>query len=264
MLLPAAGLPDGAGLPVVGEYGITEAEGMGDVKIRVLGTRGEIKESAPRHSRHSGVLVDGRLMFDLGEREFLDEKPDAVFITHLHPDHAFFVIEHAILTVPVYAPEERGDLPGVKPFPGSMAIGGYKIQAVPVHHSLKVQSLAYVLEKGRQRMLYTGDTVWINKEYHPLFEGLDLVVTEASFLRKGGMVRRDKATGTIFGHNGLPDLVALFSKFTRNILLVHFGSWFYQDIRKSRQAIAAVGREHGVKIRVGYEGLVLDTADLKR
>jgi ribonuclease BN (tRNA processing enzyme) len=238
--------------------------GKAGMKIRVLGTRGEIDESAPRHSRHSGVLVDGRLMFDLGEREFLDEKPEAVFITHLHPDHAFFVIDPANLTVPVYAPEERGDLPGVKAFPGSMTIGGYKIQGVPVHHSIKVQSLAYVLEKSGQKMLYTGDTVWINKEYHPLFEGLNLVVTEASFLRKGGMVKRDKESGRIFGHNGLPDLVALFSKFTRNILLVHFGSWFYQDIKKSRRAIAAVGAEHGVKIRVGYEGLVFNLAELKR
>ena len=61
------------------------------MKLRILGTRGEIKSSAPRHSKHSGVLIDGKLMLDVGEKEFLDLKPGCVFITHLHPDHAFFI-----------------------------------------------------------------------------------------------------------------------------------------------------------------------------
>jgi glyoxylase-like metal-dependent hydrolase (beta-lactamase superfamily II) len=64
------------------------------MNIKILGTRGEIKVSAPYHSRHSGVLIDNTLLLDCGEPEFLDYKPQAILITHLHPDHAFFVRHH--------------------------------------------------------------------------------------------------------------------------------------------------------------------------
>jgi ribonuclease BN (tRNA processing enzyme) len=232
------------------------------MKIRVLGTRGEIEESSPRHSRHSGLLLDGRLLFDLGEREFLDCQPWAVFITHLHPDHAFFVRKPARLGVPVYAPETRASSPEVAFFPGEMSFRGYAIRAIPTHHSIKVKSSAYLVEKAGRRLLYTGDLFWINKEFHPLLERLDLVVTEASFLREGGMIRRDRATGIAFGHAGVPNLIGLFAKFTRNIVFTHFGAWFYEDARKSRRALAGLGKKNGVAVRAGYDGFELDLDDL--
>jgi glyoxylase-like metal-dependent hydrolase (beta-lactamase superfamily II) len=233
------------------------------MKIRVLGTRGEIEESAPRHSRHSGLLVDGRLLFDLGEREFLAARPERVFITHLHPDHAFFVRKPAPLGVPAYAPETRAGVPELRVFPGTMSYRGYSIRAIPTHHSLKVKSQAYLVERGGRRLLYTGDMFWINKQYHPLIGRVDLVVTEASFLRRGGMIRRDRATGVAYGHAGVPNLVELFAKFTAHILLVHFGSWFYEDARGARRAVASLGREHGVAVRAGYDGYELDLGDLR-
>jgi len=233
------------------------------MKIKVLGTRGEIKESAPRHSRHSGLLVDGRLLFDLGEKEFLDTRPWRVFLTHLHPDHAFFVRKPAPLGVRVFAPETRGGVPEVEVFPGEMSYRGYSIRAIPTHHSLKVKSTAYLIEKRGRRLLYTGDMFWINKEYHPLLEGLDLVVTEASFLQKGGMIRRDRATGNPYGHTGVPNLVELFSKFSASILFTHFGAWFYEDARKSRQTLAALGKQNGVRALAGYDGFELDMDDLQ-
>jgi ribonuclease BN (tRNA processing enzyme) len=232
------------------------------MKIKVLGTRGEIEETAPRHSRHSGLFVDGRLLFDLGEREFLDTRPWRVFITHLHPDHAFFVRKPAPLGVPVYAPELRAGVPELQAFPGKMSFGGYSIRAIPTHHSLKVKSTAYLVEKGGRRLLYTGDMFWINKEFHPLLEGLDLVVSEASFLRKGGMIRRDRATETAYGHAGVPNLIEIFRKFTANILFTHFGAWFYEDARKSRQTLAALGKQNSVSSLAGYDGFELDLDDL--
>lgn len=228
------------------------------MKIKVLGTRGEIKETAPRHSRHSGLLVDGRLLFDLGEQEFLDSKTWAVFITHLHPDHAFFVRRPVGIGVPVYAPETRASAPEVKVFPGEMSFRGYSIRAIPTHHSFKVVSTAYLVEKSGRRLLYTGDLFWINKEYHPLLEGIDLVVTEASFIREGGMIRRHRASGIAYGHAGVPNLIELFGKFTKNILFTHFGAWFYEDARKSRRILAVLGRKKGVAVRAGYDGFELD------
>jgi len=61
------------------------------MRIKILGTRGNVTASAPKHARHSGILVDGRLLLDLGEAAYLDYRPRYVFITHLHPDHAAFM-----------------------------------------------------------------------------------------------------------------------------------------------------------------------------
>ncbi len=232
------------------------------MKIKILGTRGEIDLSAPRHSRHSGLLVDGKLLFDLGEKEFLATKPRRIFITHLHPDHAFFVREPGRLGVPVFAPETWTGFPEVEIFPGELTFGGCVIRSVPTHHSLKVKSQAYLVEKRGWRLLYTGDLFWINKELHPLLEGIDLVVTEASFLRLGGMIRRDRATGMAYGHAGVPNLIELFSKFTSNILFMHFGSWFYSNARESRRTLAAMGKQKGVEALTGYDGFELDLDDL--
>jgi len=233
------------------------------VIIKVLGSRGEIEQSAPRHSRHSGLLIDGRLLFDLGEREFLETRPWRVFLTHLHPDHAFFLRDPAPLGFRVYAPESRAGFPEILSFPpGEMSFRSFSIRAVPTHHSLKAKSSAYLVQKGSRRILYTGDMFWISKEYHPLLEGLDLVVTEASFLRKGGMIRRDRAAGAAYGHAGVPDLLDFFRKFTATILFMHYGSWFYGNARGSRRMLAALGKQKGVRVYASFDGYELDLADL--
>ena len=225
------------------------------MRITILGTRGEIDQTAPYHSRHSGILIDGSLMVDLGEREFLDRKPKAVLITHLHPDHAYFVragAERPPAGVPLFAPEVYKDY-GVTVLDRPETIAGYGVQPVPSHHSLKVRSQAYLVALGSMKILYTGDLVWINKEFHPLFEGLDLVITEASYFRKGGLIIRDKTTGQIYGHTGLPDLVRLFKAHCRRIVLVHFGGWFYKDIPRARAAIRELGRANGVVLEAGRD-----------
>jgi glyoxylase-like metal-dependent hydrolase (beta-lactamase superfamily II) len=223
--------------------------------VRILGTRGEVEPSGPYHSRHSGILVDGTLMVDLGEREFLDYGPKAVLITHLHPDHAYFVRAGERLPpegIPIFSPERYKDS-GVGLLDGVRTIAGFDVRPIPTHHSLKVLSQAYLISRGAAKILYTGDIVWIDKAYHPLFEGLDAVMTEASYLRKGGLVKRDKITGRIYGHNGLPDIIRLFGDYCRRIILIHFGAWFYKDVRRARAEIRKLGRANGISVEAGYD-----------
>jgi len=227
------------------------------MRIEVLGTRGEIEESSPRHSRHSGLLVDGRLLFDLGEPEFLARRPWRVLITHLHPDHAFFVGNPAPIGRLVYAPEKPGGAPDVEVFPRRMTVGPYRLRSLPTVHSLKVKSQAYLIETPSRKVLYTGDMLWIAKKYRHRLVGLDLVITEGSFMRRGGMVRRDASSGRVYGHAGIPDLVRLFRNFTPNMLFVHFGSWFYRDPREARRRIISLAKKAGVTAHVGYDGFKL-------
>ena len=232
------------------------------MKIKILGTRGEIKPTLPKHSKHGGVLIDEKIMFDLGEQEFLKYKPKAIFITHLHPDHAFFVIDPTKINLPIYAPENFAEQK-IRLLKKKIKIEGYTVTPIPTHHTKLVKSTAYSIEKEPYKILYTGDVIWINKEYHHLLQNLDLVITEGSFIRKGGMIRRDKS-GKLYGHAGIPNLIRLFAPFTKNILFMHFGSWFYKDTEKAHQKIAKLGEENKIKTIVGYDGMEIDLKDIKK
>lgn len=229
------------------------------MKVTILGTRGEIPDSLPYHSKHTGILVDQDLLIDVGEKEFLKLNPKWILITHFHPDHAYFVRrgkkEAPPAHIPIYAPEE---LPGVAILDRETKIGPYTITPIPTHHSKNVKSYAYVVKKENLSFLYTGDIVWIDKKYHPLIGEVDLVITEASFIRKGGMVQRDSETGKLFGHNGVPNLIGLLKAFSNTILFIHFGSWFYEDVKAAKKKLALLGKENKIKTIVGYDGLVIE------
>jgi glyoxylase-like metal-dependent hydrolase (beta-lactamase superfamily II) len=199
-------------------------------------------------------MVDGRLLLDLGEPEYLDLHPEVVVITHLHPDHAFFVTREATTDIPIYAPEEFHRQVDVRSLPEELNWNGYNIRPLPTHHSKLVQSAALVVSDKTHAICYTGDIIWLNKEYHQSLDDLDLVITDGSYIRKGGMVRKDKESGRLYGHTGIPDLIRLFSEFTNRILFVHFGSWFFRDIAAAREKIRTLGEEYGVDARAARDG----------
>lgn len=233
------------------------------MKITILGTRGEVKPSAPYHVRHSGVLIDDCLLFDLGQKEFLTYNPSHIFITHLHPDHAFFVrdtqqISH--ISAPIFAPEKYKGM-SLSILSKAYTVGPYKITPVPTMHSLKVKSQGYIIQKGKQKIFYSGDMFWIEKKYWGKLKNLDLVITEASFVREGGAIRRSKDTDNIstpYGHAGVPNLIRFFKQCTSTIVFMHFGSWFYElGAQKSRAKLTKIGRDNGVEVIVGYDGKVI-------
>lgn len=224
------------------------------MKIKILGTRGEISASLPRHAKHSGVLINGELLFDVGEKEFLGYKPSWIFVTHLHPDHAFFVKEEVKIEVPVFAPEKSKKNDWIVVISKPIKLGGYKIIPVPTIHSLKVKSQGYILESRNKKIFYTGDLISIDKKYFRLISGLDLVITEASFIRKGGMVRRDKKNAQLYGHSGIPDIIELFKPFTKTILLTHFGSWFYRK-KDAENKLGKLADTNKIKVIVAFDGM---------
>jgi len=213
--------------------------------IKFLGTRGEVDSSAPMHKKHSGILIDG-ILFDVGEKEFLDLKPKEIFCTHLHPDHAFWIGTKEEPPPHFFYPENIKLLEPIK-------VGDIKVTPIPTIHSKKVRSVAYLIEKDHLRALYTGDLIWIKKKYQDLLKDLDLVITDGSFNRKGGMVRRDKKTGEVYGHGGLPNLVDLFKKLNaKRIIVTHFGEWFLKDVEKGKEQIR--GYSDSIKVEPAFDG----------
>ena len=186
-------------------------------------------------------------------------------ITHLHPDHAFFINEDLDDTgLRLYAPEKARNVTDLTQRINTIYIDSYSVTPIPTHHSKNVKSNAYLIDDGKNKLLYTGDIIWINKEFHPLLAGLSMVITDGSYLRRGGLVRKDKETGLLFGHTGIPDLIHLFGQFDHCLLFVRFGSWFYKDIKTARKKLSQLGKSAGVKLLVGYDGMELDVHKLPR
>ncbi len=232
------------------------------MKIKVLGTRGEIKASLPDHANYSGVLVDDTILLDIGEKKFLDYHPKYIFATHLHPDHAYFVRNSQLIDFTIFAPEAYKNLPNVKVLSTATLFDSYKITPIPTHHSKLVQSQAYLVEKDNEKMLYTGDVVWIDNKYHPFFQNSTLVLTDGSYIRKGGLILKDKATGKLYGHTGIPNLIDMFKDYTRNIVFVHFGGWFFEDPEKSIEKLESLGSENNMNLIAGKDGMEIDLKKL--
>jgi ribonuclease BN (tRNA processing enzyme) len=227
------------------------------MRVEVLGTRGHIEASAPGHSLHAGILIDD-VLFDLGEREYLERRPRAVFLTHLHEDHAFFVNDgETVIDPPLYGPESFSQR-DVRVIRTTVEVNGMLITPVPTNHSQKVRSCGYLVEKDLTRVLYTGDLFSVQGRYRDRLPEVDLVITDGSFIRRGGLVRPDPQTGRPHGHAGIPDLVNFFAPLTNRIIITHLGSWFFKDIPAGVRQVEALSST--TEVCVADDGMVIDIA----
>src|SRR6266581_1909821 len=117
------------------------------MRLHFYGTKGYVEESSRAHSGHSAFTVEAegfRLLCDFGQNRkglLAKIRPDAIFVSHAHPDHAWGLEEGA--TVPVHASaithEITRDLPisrRVTLEPGKpLRTGPFRITAHPVVHS---------------------------------------------------------------------------------------------------------------------------------
>jgi ribonuclease BN (tRNA processing enzyme) len=208
------------------------------------------------------VLIDDRLLLDAGEKEYLKYRPRWIFITHLHSDHMALGADDIPKGVSIYAPEIPRSIPMAQITSKAVVVGRYTVTPVPTVHSHRVRSVGYVVQTGADKVFYSSDMVRIEPKYHRLLRHLDLVITEGSFIRSRGLVRIESGTGEPFGHNGIPDLIEFFSRFSRRIIVTHFGTWFFKNVSKSRQKIESFS--DSVRVIPAYDGMVVDLTAIKR
>lgn len=228
------------------------------MKLKILGTRGKIKPAAPNYHNHTGFLLDNKILIDVGEPEYMDHNPEAIFFTHFHPDHAFFVAEKELFTpkIPLYGPEPQELIPNLQVIQGEFSIGEYDFTPVPVIHALRLKSLGYIIQKKEKRIFITGDVAWIEKANLENLPPLDLVVTEATFINKGGRINRKKEK--IFGHTGVPNLIRLLSPLTKKLVFTHYGNWFFEDVEESLKKIKSLEIQEGPEIVPAHDGLEIE------
>jgi ribonuclease BN (tRNA processing enzyme) len=179
------------------------------MRLHFFGTKGYVEEESPEHRGHSAWVLEAagfRLLCDFGQnRKGMLSRiaPDAIFVSHAHPDHAWGLEEGT--DVPVFASSISHELTKEFPIrerrtlePGvAAAAGPFRLTAFPVVHSIRCPCVGARIETPEGVVVYSGDVVSFEQP-EPALSGADLYVGDGSTL-KGSLVRRH-ASGTLLGH----------------------------------------------------------------
>lgn len=203
------------------------------MKLHFYGTKGYVEESSPAHSGHSAFTIESdgfRLLCDFGENRrgmLAAIRPDAIFVSHAHPDHSWGLEEGT--TAPVYASEITHTLTEKFPIenrvwlePGTrVRVGPLRLTAFPVVHSVRCPCIAARLEISGRILVYSGDIVSFERPEEAL-DGAEIYVGDGSTL-KGSLVRRQPG-GVLVGHTTVRAQLGWLSKHgVPRAVFSHFG-----------------------------------------
>lgn len=182
------------------------------MRLRFFGTKGYVESKSRSHSGHSAFTVEAagfRLLCDFGENRkgrLASIRPDAIFVSHGHPDHAWGLAEGT--ETPVFASAETHAL--LADFPiarrvvlraeEAAAAGPFRIVSYPVIHSIRCPCVAARIETPEGVVVYSGDIVsFVTPEAaSTALAGADVYVGDGSTLTQS-LVRRQPG-GVLVGH----------------------------------------------------------------
>jgi ribonuclease BN (tRNA processing enzyme) len=203
------------------------------VWIRFYGTKGYVDETSKAHAGHSAFVLehDGfRLLCDFGQNRkglLAKIRPDAVFVSHAHPDHGWGLWEGT--EVPVLASAVTHELLRELPLLNRVTlepevpvdVGPFRLGAHPVIHSVRCPCIGARIEAGGRTLVYSGDIVAFENPEAAL-TGADLYIGDGSTLR-GSLVRRHPS-GALIGHTTVRAQLGWLSRFgVLRAVFSHFG-----------------------------------------
>jgi ribonuclease BN (tRNA processing enzyme) len=203
------------------------------VRLRFYGTRGYVEESSPEHSGHSAFVLEAdgfRLLCDFGENRkgmLAEIRPDAIFVSHAHPDHAWGLREGT--EAPVHASSVTHRLLDEFPLPrrvtlepGSpVEVGPFRLAAFPAIHSVRCPCIGARIEIPGLRLVYSGDIVAFEDPAAAL-DRADLYIGDGSSL-KSSLVRRHES-GALIGHTTVRAQLGWVARYgVPRAIFSHFG-----------------------------------------
>lgn len=239
------------------------------MKITFLGTKGYIESQTRRHFRHTSTLItykNKKIMIDCGidwAKKVWKIKPDAIVLTHAHPDHAWGLKEGA--PCPVYATrttwkiiknylileDQRKIVYLSKP----TKFFGVTFQAIRNEHSLIAPAVCYKIKTEKTKIFYAGDVVYIPHTQQAL-KGSKLYIGDGSTITQS-LVRRKG--NRIYGHATVGTQLTWCKKAgIKWAIFTHCGS---QIVDANGRTVAAhireLGEKRNVKAEIAYDGITI-------
>lgn len=174
------------------------------------GTKGYVEAKSRCHTGHSAFTVEAagfRLLCDFGENRrgrLASIAPDAVFVSHAHPDHAWGLSEGAAM--PILASAATHDLLRELPLaqrlvlaPGRPeTVGPFRLTTFPVIHSIRCPCVAARIETPDGVVVYSGDIIHFVDAPGEALADASVYVGDGSTLT-ASLVRRHPS-GALVGH----------------------------------------------------------------
>jgi phosphoribosyl 1,2-cyclic phosphodiesterase len=235
------------------------------MRLTFLGTRGEIEARTRRHRMHSSLLVshDGcEVIIDCGVdwlKRVRKMRPNAIFLTHAHSDHAGGLKNGApcevSATEETWKTLQRFALPKrfvVAP-QQAIRIGGLTFVAFPVEHSLVAPAVGYRITGTGSSIFYVPDVISIPEPARAL-SGVSVYIGDGATITRPLARKRDNA---LIGH--APIAVQLQWCKRESIpgaVFTHCGSQIVAgDIKATTEKIRMLGRELDIGVQIAHDGL---------
>jgi phosphoribosyl 1,2-cyclic phosphodiesterase len=235
--------------------------------LKFLGTRGEIEARTRRHRMHTSLLVSYRaanVMIDCG-LDWLGKlkrvSPNAIVLTHAHPDHAWGLRKGA--PCPVYAPHATWQELQHYPIKQRRLIKdrtptkicGITFEAFAVEHSILSPAVGYRVSAGRARIFYAPDLIFIHERSAAL-KAVQIYIGDGATVTRSFIRKRGKA---LIGHSPVRTQLTWCQKEgVPRAIITHCGSEIVtgdeRDIAANLRTIAA---ERHVKVQIAYDGMKL-------
>src|SRR3989344_4577480 len=175
------------------------------MKLTFLGTKGYIEESSSPHHYHSSLLLESqnfRLLIDHGllSKKLKTINPDAILITHGHPDAFKWLKEDENYSGKIYVTRETKQLSRFSQNFSLLrlnqwtTIGPFKVLAYRVIHSVLAPAVGFKIKAGKT-LIYNSDLVVPKNKV--ILKDVDLYIGDGSSVR-GNLVRKKK--NQLFGH----------------------------------------------------------------
>jgi phosphoribosyl 1,2-cyclic phosphodiesterase len=240
--------------------------GCGRMTLTFLGTRGEIDVRTRRHRRHTSTLVShrgSRVMIDCGTdwlREVHRLAPDAIVLTHAHPDHVDGLRNgspcpvHALPTVwqtiASWPIEERHRLASRKP----VDICGVRFEAFPLEHSVIAPAVGYRITVARRAFFYAPDVLRI-RHMRAALQDVDLYVGDGATIERP-IVRIERRRRVAVGHASIATQLEWCTRAgVPRAIFTHCGRAIVAGPSGIEQHIAELGRARDVDTIVASDGL---------
>lgn len=237
-----------------------------DMTLRFLGTRGDIDVRTRRHYRHTSTLVShhrARVMIDCGTdwlRDVHRLAPDAIVVTHAHPDHVDGLRNGS--PCPVYAPsavwqaiapwpvDERHRLASRAP----VDICGIRFEAYPLDHSVIAPAVGYRITAGRKTIFYAPDVLRI-RHTRAALKNVDLYVGDGATIERP-IVRNERRRRVAVGHASIATQLDWCERIgVRRAIFTHCGRAIVAGPTGIEKRIGELGRAHHVEATVADDGL---------